>query len=66
MSSFKMLCGQDYLTPVKWLYPFISIPTIKEMLEEMDHQLKVINQNHKMASDDKQKLRASIKMNQRI
>ena len=60
MSPFKALYGQECLTPLKLSDPLNSVPAAKEMLEDMDLQLKIIRGNLKAASD-RQKSYADLK-----
>ena len=60
MSPFKALYGQECLIPLKLSDPLNSVPAAKEMLEDMDLQLKIIRGNLKAASD-RQKSYADLK-----
>ena len=66
MSPFKALYGEDCLTPLKLSDPLISVPAAKEMLEEMDLQLKLIRENLKVASDRQIELCRSKEVSKRV
>lgn len=51
MSPFKALYGQECLTPLQLANPTLHVPAAKSILDEMDHQLLVIRDNLKRASD---------------
>ncbi|MCO5589151.1 hypothetical protein L7F22_043117 [Adiantum nelumboides] len=51
MSPFKALYGQECLVPIRLVDPALHVPTAKSTLEEIDHQLLVIKDNLKRASD---------------
>ena len=53
------------MTPLKLSDPLISVPAAKEMLEEMDLQLKLIRENLKVASD-RQKSYADLKVSKSV
>ena len=53
ISPFKALYGQEYLAPYRSANPNLPIPAAKETLEEMDHQIQIIRQSLKKASDRK-------------
>ena len=51
MSPFKALYGQDCLVPYKFANPNLPVPAAKNTLEEMDHQVQIVRQSVKRASD---------------
>jgi len=42
MAPFKSLYGQDCLTPLNWLDPMIKVEVSKQMLDEMDAQMRIL------------------------
>ena len=51
MSPFKALYGQVCLVPYRFAGPNLPIPIAKDTLKEMDHQIQIIRQSLKKASD---------------
>ena len=64
MSPFKALYGQECLVPLQMENPNVMVPAAKNTLQEMDHQLQVIRDNLKRASD-RQKSYADLKRSAR-
>lgn len=54
MSPFKALYGQECLTPLKWTDPMIRVQASKDMLDEMQQQIDLI-QFEIRAAQDRQK-----------
>ena len=51
MSPFKALYGEDCLIPYKFADPNLLVPIAEDTLEELDHQIYIIRQSLKKASD---------------
>ena len=51
MTPFKALYRQECLAPYRFADVNLRVPIAKDTLEEMDHQIHIIRQSLKKASD---------------